>query len=118
MFGRVPSAEGSLLLKVHSLNSLPILLGGQILPRVEWIQNMFNTIYIIKSAGENVRNITIKEYALEEWEADLALGSRLLFSLNFIPKNLEGLIQNLEKRFDLMKLDYIDFRVENRIFYK
>ncbi|GEM_PF-1679161 len=118
MFGRAPLAEGSLLLKMHSLNSSPTLVGGQILPRSEWVQNIFKTISVIKSAGENISNIIIKEYALEEWEADLAGGSRLLFSLNFTPQNLKGLIQNLDKKFDITKLDYIDFRVENRIFYK
>lgn len=118
VFGRSPRAEGALLLKIRNENPLSGFLGGGILPQESWMENIFNTLDTIKNGGRNTSLITIGDYALHEWEARLDDGPKLIFSLDFIPQNLAGLLQNLEKKFDLEKLDYVDFRVQNRIFYK
>lgn len=118
IFSRAPQAEGSLFFLIRNENPFSGFLGGNILPRRDWMRNVFDAVSVINDHNRNANLAIIKNYAVEEWEVRLWDGPRLLFSLNFIPQNLSGLLQNLDKKFDLDKLEYIDFRVQNRIFYK
>ena len=118
IFGYSPFAEGSLILKTKNDNHFPMFPGSSILPREDWIKSVFETIDILKNVGLNTHMVLIKNYSLEEWEAYTTEGPRIIFSFHFLPKNLADLINNLEQKFEISGLEYIDFRVENRIFYK
>jgi len=118
IFGRTPRAEGSLFLKIRNENPFSGFLGGNILPQENWVRNVFDTISIIKNGRGSANLITVKNYSLEEWEVELSEGPKLIFSLKFVPQNLGGLLRNLDKKIDLEKLEYVDFRVQNRIFYR
>ncbi|HXF44360.1 MAG TPA: hypothetical protein VNK70_02780 [Candidatus Paceibacterota bacterium] len=118
VFSVVPHVEGYLILKIDDQNSRPFVLGSLLFPRDEWRENLFKTLSIFRDRDITVSAVRVKDYRLEEWEAETAAGLKFLFSLDFVPENLGGILENLDEQFDFGKLAYFDFRVPNRIYYK
>lgn len=117
-FVAVPEPQGSLILKFEDQNEREIKLGEPVLANREWFKNLLHTVETIKVSNLPVSAVVIKDLVLEEWEAEIYPGTSFYFSLNFVPENLESLLKNLSKQLDFKKLTYLDFRVQNRIYYK
>lgn len=118
IFSEVPQAEGSLILRVEDENLAPPILGRGALPYDSWFQNLLRTVSILRAKGMVIAEIIVKDFGLREWEVVSASRTRLLFSFNFVPDNLERVLENLRPRLAGSKLAYLDFRVPNRIYYK
>ncbi len=118
VFAKTPNIQGYLILKIDDENSKSFVLGSSIFPNDAWRENLFKTLAVFKENNIAVSSVTVRNYSLEEWEAETASGLRFLFSLGFVPENLGGILKNLDEEFDFGKLAYFDFRVENRIYYK
>jgi hypothetical protein len=117
IFQEVPIPYGSLILKIIDENYRPIIFGKTLIKDSE-LSNLLNTVNIVKSYGLGIAQIEIKDKALAEWETKMVAGPTLLFSLRFVPEELEAILENLRERLDFEKLNYLDFRVPNRIYYK
>ena len=72
----------------------------------------------MKNRGLVISKVAVKDLNLEEWEVETARGPVFRFNLNFMPSNLESILDNLDEKFDFGKVTYFDFRIENRIYYK
>jgi cell division septal protein FtsQ len=117
-FSSVPAAEGVLVLKIDDQNNQAVILGRRLLPQAAWIDNIFNTLLIVRKNGITATMLKIRELSLREWEVSTSFGAALYFSFNFVPDNLDSVLKNLNKKFEVTKLNYLDFRVPNRIYYK
>lgn len=118
VFVRAPQSQGSLILRINDENQRALNLGDKILPDDGWIKNIFDTIEILTANGLHISSVTLGSFDLEEWRANLSAGPVFYFGLNFTIQNFDGILKNLLKRLDLSKLQYLDFRVQNRIYYK
>ena len=118
VFARVPDVQGVLILKIEDINNRPVILGNPILNDPVRVENVFQTLGTLDNYDFIVSSVEIRDLALEEWQAEVASGPIFYFSLNFAPDNLEGIIKNLDKRFEFSKVIYFDFRVPNRIYYQ
>lgn len=118
IFARAPHSEGTLILKVYDENARPLVLGTPALTRPGWRENVFKILEIMKNYGLIVSRVSVKDFGLEEWEVEVAGGPVFQFNLNFVPLNLERILDNLADKFEFENVTYFDFRVENRIYYK
>ena len=118
IFSRAPVPEGILLTRVENLNIRQPVFGSALLPKEDWTRNFFNTFDSIRKNNIPISKTIIKDYALREWEAVSPVGFSMYFSFNFIPDNLDFVLQNISSRVDFKNLLYIDFRIPNRLFYK
>lgn len=118
LFSPAPQAEGVLILRIQDENVEPFVLGRALFADSKRQENVFKVLTVLENYDFTVAEAIIKDLTLEEWEVKTTSGLRFLFSLNFVPENLEGVLKNLDREFDFSKLSYFDFRVENRIYYK
>lgn len=109
LFSPSAAAEGFLIPKVVDFNPRPEKLDIKILEIFEIV----NAVPQFQVAG-----ILIKEKGLQEFEAKTASGLKLYFSQRFQPENLKDVLLRLSQEIELGKLEYIDFRVPNKVFYK
>jgi cell division septal protein FtsQ len=118
IFASAPFVKGSLIFRIDDTNDRPLVFGEKFLSKEKWINNILKTIKIIKESGFNIKSSAIREMDLSEWEVVISDGPKLLFSLNFVPGDLQEIIKTLKERADFSDISYFDMRVENRIYYK
>lgn len=118
IFGQAPEVQGTLILKIIDENDRNIVLGEQFFNKPEWVGIFFETINVIRKQNLAIASIVIKDLNLREWQVQTEAGPVFLFGLDFLPENFEGIVKNLDSRFEFNKVTYFDFRVQNRIYYK
>lgn len=128
VFASAPEAEGFIVLKVFEEGNRQQLSFGR--PFYSNPQLVANTLEIIKQLENSSlmpRRFLIENINLQELKAETE-GPKLYFSLRFLTKDLNKILTDLTDRLsshggspagrEFQKLEYIDLRVENRIYYK
>lgn len=118
IFGQAPTTFGTLVTKVSDMRTAPFTSGEVILPDTAWRAHLLRTLSILTGVRLTPRLITIREFALREWEVTLADGPVLKFSFMFVPERLDETLTTLSRRTDFQALTYLDFRVRDRLYYK
>lgn len=118
IFSEVPDISGFLTLKINDVNGRSFILGQPIFPRTEWFSNFKQSIEALNRNGFQVISTEIENLSLREWTAHVVQGPEFHFSLNFMPGSLDSLLKGLGNKIDLGKTAYVDFRVQNRIYYQ
>jgi len=118
VFKEAPNMEGYLITKIIDENNVVPIFGKPLIQNKEWQLNMFAVMNVLKANNMPVKEIRIKEYALREYEAIFNSGVRLRFDFDVFPKNFDSILKNTTKTISLDKIEYIDFRIPNKIFYK
>ena len=124
VFEPAPAIEGSL---IHSVNdystsatsstSHAVGLYQKILPP-EFIPNLFSVFNVLDGSGFAIREVRLEDLALEEIKVLTYDGPELYFSLRFPAQNASAVLQSLSQSGSMSQLQYVDFRVENRAYYK
>lgn len=117
LFRRAVAAEGGLITTVDDYSQKNLGLYSTILPQ-ELVPNAFSAFNVLKSSGLNIKEIRLNDLALQELEVLTYDGPKFYFSLRFPADNDLTVIQNLMAAPNFNKLQYLDFRVENRAYYK
>ena len=117
LFARALQVEGNLITVVNDYSQKNLGLGSDILPS-EFISNIFSVFKVISGGDFSVKEIRLNNINLQEVEVDTYSGPKLYFSLRFPADNALAVIQSLKNQPGLDKLQYIDFRLENRAYYK
>lgn len=111
------SAEGNLTLLINDYSRSPLVLGEKVLePR--FLPNLLSIFSALRSIHLSIREVRLNDIEREEVEAHTYEGPRLLFSLRFPVSGASDAIAAVEKITSLSKLQYVDFRVENKVYYK
>ncbi len=118
VFSSVPEVHGALILRFEAGPGEKIMVGKQYLDSPEWTKNIMETISIMESEGFTPKLIKVKGVGLEEWEAVMPEGFSFYFSLHFIPENFRSILNDISSKTRLDTLQYFDFRVQNRVYYK
>jgi cell division septal protein FtsQ len=117
IFERSFDTQGSSLFSIHDYSQKRSGLGGKILAE-QFVKNFLSVASVIKQSGVDVEEVALKDIELEEIVVKTYDGPTLYFSLRFPAANDLPVLQSLMADRGFGKLNYIDFRVENRAYYK
>lgn len=118
LFGASGLWEGSLVKAVHDYTGIKKGLGNHVLSK-EFLRNLLSIFDLMSRAGIAIREIRVEDIKLEEVRVSTYNGPDLLFSLRFPAGNEMGdAFGQLRKKPEFKNWTYIDFRVENRVYYK
>jgi cell division septal protein FtsQ len=117
VFEKAFDTEGSLMVAVHDYSKSSLGLGDKILP-AEFVSNLISILNVIKSSGLNPQEVALNDIGLEEIDVTTYNGPEVYFSLRFPADEDLAVLQNLMAKPNFGKLQYVDFRVDNRAYYK
>ena len=110
-------AEGNLIPLLEDHSREPLALGDRAL-EARFLPNLVSIFSALDSIRLSIREVRLSDLGREEVEAYTYEGPKLLFSLRFPAAGVPDAIRAVEKITALSKLQYIDFRVENKVYYK
>jgi hypothetical protein len=122
LFARAPTAEGSIVHAVYDYSGRELGLSVQALAP-EFMPNLLSVFSALETSGVGAQELRLNNVDLEEVEAWTQSGTKLYFSLRFPATNTAEVIQrflfpNASSSNVGSRPQYIDFRVENRAYYK
>jgi hypothetical protein len=117
LFERTFLSEGSLLLTVNDHSQETFMTGSKVLPS-EFVENFISIVSLLAETELSIREVRLKDIGLQEIEVATYDGPTLYFSLRFPSGNAGAVIENLLGATEEKELEYIDFRVQNRAYYK
>lgn len=117
LFGKTYDTQGSSIFVIHDYSQTGLGLGNAVLP-AEFMPNLISIVDVLKASGVDVREAALKDIGLQEIDVTTYNGPDLYFSLRFPAANDLPVLQSLMAQPNFAKLQYVDFRVENRAYYK
>lgn len=137
IFKKSIETEGNLIVAVNDYSQKNIGIGSKILPD-EFVFNILSVFRAISASGLSVREIRLNDLNLQEVEVDTyddlsaesflsaaalatagaKAGPKIYFSLRFPVDNAADIIKSLKEKSLFGGLQYVDFRVGNRVYYK
>jgi cell division septal protein FtsQ len=111
------AAEGNLTPVLHDYSRPPLVLGDAVLPQ-RLLPNVISIFDALRSIDLSVREIRLSDLALEEVRVNTYNGPALFFSLRFPVVGVPTSLNKVSQVAPLSQLEYIDFRVENKVYYK
>jgi len=118
VFEYAPKTEGEMIYKVDDFSERQLIIGDKVI-KEDLFANLLKIFNVLEQSDLNVRTLQIKDLSLQETtiEPVNALIPKIYFSLRFDPVFSMPAIQAI-KEYGLNKIEYVDFRVENRAYYK
>lgn len=117
IFKRAVRAEGSLIIAVDDYSGKDFGLRSEILPE-RLKANAFSVFEILEKGVIAIKEIKLNDLKLEELEVLTYEGPKIYFSLRFQAENSIVALEDLVSKSGFKNLEYLDFRVENRVYYK
>ncbi len=117
IFKRAIGMEGSIFTVVDDYSQKDIGIGSKILPN-KFVNNVFSIFRAIAGSGLRVKEMRLDDLSLEEMEVDTYDGPKIYFSLRFPADSAADAIGSIKGKTVFGNLQYVDFRVENRVYYK
>jgi hypothetical protein len=117
IFAKAFDTQGSLMFAIHDYSGTPLGLNKKVLPE-RFAANLVSVVKAVQESGVDVKEIALKNIELQEIDIATYDGPSLYFSLRFPAANDLPVLQNLMAKSGFGKLQYVDFRVENRAYYK
>jgi hypothetical protein len=116
-FANAPHAEGGLVHVIDDYTGRNIGLATSTLPS-EFIVNLFSAFHALQAARIGVREVRLENLALQELRVTTYDGPDIYFSLRFNEDDAAAVLSSLKSRGGFSNLGYVDFRVQNRAYYK
>lgn len=117
IISEAPKTEGFLILKIDDYTKRPLEIGEKAMNK-EFVDNFLGVIGSLRQLSLGSREVRVDDLSLQEFRVALQNGPDLLFSFRFYPEFLGNTVAFLKNKGDFSKLDYVDFRVENRVYYR
>ena len=117
LYQQALAVQGSLIRAVYDYSGNDIALNAKILPE-ELISNLFSIFDALSRAGVSVQEVRYEDPKLQEVRVTTHDGPELYFGLRFSALYAPEVVLSLREKGELSKLKYIDFRVENRAYYR
>jgi cell division septal protein FtsQ len=120
VLARAPLTEGSLIPAVNDYSQDKLIAGGKVLPEGQ-IPNLFSVLRVLSAARLGAKEIRLDNAALSELKVLTYNGPEIYFSLRFSADNALVVLNSMRAATTtagLEKLEYIDFRAENRAYYR
>lgn len=119
VFAKAPTVEGNLLFRVDDYTGRALAPGDAVLEE-RFISNVFRIFAFLNQFDFQVRSLRLDDLALQEISTEAVNSStpKIYFSLRFDPEPDLKPLQDLAASSTFNNIQYIDLRVENRIYYK
>lgn len=117
IFKRSLAAKGNLIVSLNDYSGRILGLNIKVLPD-EFIDPLVSILGVVSASGLSVDEIRLDDMSKEEIEVRLVGGPKIYFSLRFTAQHTLVAIQSLLSKPGFDKLQYLDFRVENKLYYK
>jgi hypothetical protein len=117
IFEKAGETEGDLVFTVYDKTQSPRGLNQKVLSD-EFLPNFISIMNVLRATGLSVQTIELNDLSLEEVDVQTANGPTIYFSLQFPADEYLPVIQKLMLQSDFERLQYVDCRTENRLFYK
>lgn len=115
LFARAPATLGMLVPGIYDAGERELLPGEYVLPRAQ-LRKMFEIFEILHETEVRATKFILLDLQVQEIHAVTREGTIIYFSLRLDPAFTLEALQSLKSQFG--ELEYIDFRSENRVFYK
>ena len=125
VFARAPAAKGQLMLTMSSKGGSAS--GGRAEEELQKGTQLFSSAEVARFSeirstltdrGAVITDIRLRAAELNEWEVVFADGKTLYFDRGFIPDDFGAMMDALIAREDFEKMNYVDFRVPNKIYFR
>ena len=117
-FAEAPTIETEIIKQVEDYSGRNLRAGDEVLPD-NLIANLAAVFEILGAANLNTNKIHLADLSLQEVSTESSDSNpKAYFSLRFNPEFALSAIDSLKKSGDWGRLSYVDFRVENRVYYK
>ncbi|MDE2019217.1 MAG: hypothetical protein KGJ13_02610 [Patescibacteria group bacterium] len=117
VFQKALDTQGGAFLAVHDYSQTYLGLGEKILPNA-FVANMLTIMDVVKISGLQAKEIALKDLSLQEIDVSTQNGPEVYFSLRFPADEYLPVLQGLMAKPGFDKLQYVDFRVANRAYYR
>ncbi len=117
VFERSPASSGGIIAAVSDFSQPGRGLYSKVLPDI-FLPNMLSIFSALKASGLGISGIILRDISLQEIEVHTAEGPRLYMSLRFPADNIAAVLKTLSRRSGFKNIQYIDFRVEDKVYYK
>lgn len=117
IFAEAPGTEGSLIKTAKTSSVKEWKTGDQVLSNTE-AENLYAIADLLERFEFNFSRMDLGDLSLKEVEITLASGLRFYFGLKIPPDFAIPVIESLIKSGEINSLEYIDFRMENRAYYR
>lgn len=117
MFARTYDTEGDAITVIHDYSQKPTGLNQPVLPS-EFDANLVSIVNVVRASNLNVSTIALNDLSLEEIDVTTVNGPSVYFSLRFLADDDLQVIQGIMAQAGWSRLNYIDCRTENRVYYK
>ena len=117
IFEKAGQTQGDLVFVVYDTAQSPRGLDQEVLSD-KFLPNFISIMNVLKESGLGIRAIELNNLSLEEVDVLTANGPAIYFSLQFPADEYLPVIQKLMLEPAFGKLQYIDCRTQNRLFYK
>lgn len=117
IFEKAGETQGSLVYVVYDSAQSPRGLNQKVLSN-EFLPNFISIMNVLRGSGLGVQAIELNNLSLQEVDVLTANGPKIYFSLQFPADEYLSIIQKLMLQPGFDKLQYIDCRTQNRLFYK
>lgn len=116
-FANTLDTEGGAILVIHDYAQDQIALNGPVLSS-EFLSNLISIVNVVKASGLDVQEIALHDISLQQIDVTTVGGPVIYFSLRFSPNPDLAVLRSVMVKPGFNKLQYIDFTVQGRAYYK
>lgn len=117
IFKETAVIESEIFKRVNDFSSRNLKLGENILPQ-RLFANLIKIFGVLERVNLNAKTLCLKDLAFEEVYIESVSDPKIFFSLRNDPEFSLSAIDAFKKSNRWEKISYIDFRVENKVYYK
>ncbi len=117
IFKETAVIESEIFKRVNDFSSRNLKLGENILPQ-RLFANLIKIFGVLERVNLNAKTLCLKDLAFEEVYIESVSDPKIFFSLRNDPEFSLSAIGAFKKSNRWEKISYIDFRVENKVYYK
>jgi hypothetical protein len=117
LFEKATNTEGNLIVVVYDRSQAIRGLNQKVLPD-DFVSNFISVVNVLRKSNIGIQEIDLNDISLEEVDAITTAGPKIYFSLRFPADDYSGVLQSLVAQGGFNKLQYVDCRTEDRVYYK
>ncbi|MFH1189048.1 MAG: hypothetical protein V1652_04375 [bacterium] len=117
LLGSAPFFEGRVIPIVHERSYRDVVKGEAVISPQE-MKNFLHAFQLLEEVGVTPISIIVENMRFKEFEIETGEGQKFYFSFLFDPLYTESVVRSLEDSEEWKTIDYVDLRVENKVYYK